>query len=513
MKPIDDSDSEPIKRTQSQQKGDEKESTDADSYHSDNELDKADADNIIDEIVTNTSSPVTDIESVTTPEGATSTSSTTSDSDDVSSDPGTDHEASPRSGFMKSLESGFQTPPRTGNILKKKFSPYGTSQPEDSNLDSNTFRNRDFLTDLFKIKNDFSQFLQNSLFEDTAPLPFNRIIIKENSESAPFNRVGINTHSDFCDRNPTYRDKSPQSLHRLVQCCAALTRNIDMSMVFLNHGNKDKIACYPRFKTSIDESDEVRIYALTERLERLSEDFMETYKNLKISDVGVRDGLGNMITKKRSLIVNVGLITVCDTSVTPHREKDVAIITGNGQFKGAYREFDRHLREIEERIKTTDPNIMTYRVCAKDTPVANAQLFHCESLCAELIGMKTEKNVLYNRMSGENTDPNKRLPSFPSSNKLWDRVGLDNKNGSPILKKMNKESSLFNEDPGTTKSASEEEGWKVAGRNKKKNNNRVPEANSAWEMNQRRVSANSKSRKNNQKGGNQRKKSDPKMDR
>lgn len=512
MKATDGPDDKSRERTQSQQKGDKKESSDVDSHHSDDELEKADAANReSDETISNISSPVTDIEydTSTPPEGTTSTSSVTTDSDDVSSDTGTDHEVSPRSETKQLLESGFKTPPRTGSVLKKKDSPYGTSQPEDSNLDSSKFDNRDFLTDLFNIKMDFSQFLQSSVFSDSEPLPFNRIVIKENSESAPFNRVGLNTHSDFCDRNPTYRDKSPQSLHRLVQCCAALTRNIDMSMVFLNHGNKNKIACYPRFKTSIDENDQVRIYTLTERLERLSEGFMETYKNLKISEVNVKDGLGNMITKKRSLIVNVGLITVCDIGVTPPREKNVAIITGNGQFKRREQEFDQHLRAIQECIQRIDPDIKTYRALAKNTPVANAQMFHCESLCAELIGMRAD--VLHNRMSRENIDPNKRSQKVSSPGALWERIEFSNTSGSPDMK-MSKESSLFEIGSNANETSSNEGVWKVAGTHKK---NRVPRVNSAWERNQRSVKggAESKSRINNQKGRNQRQKSDPKMDR
>ncbi|MAV29205.1 MAG: hypothetical protein CMF43_05315 [Legionellales bacterium] len=483
MKATDGPDDKSRERTQSQQKGDKKESSDVNSHHSDDELEKADAANHeSDETASNRSSAVTDSEydTNTPPGGTTPTSPVTTESDYVSSDTGTDHEvSSPRPETKQLLKSGFKTPPRTGSVLKKKDSPYGTSQPEDSNLDSSKFDNRDFITDLFNIKMDFSQFLQSSVFSDSEPLPFNRIVIKENSQSAPFNRVGINTHSDFCDRNPTYRDKSPRSLHRLVQCCAALTRNIDMSMVFLNHGNKNKIACYPRFKTSIDGSDQVRIYTLTERLERLSDGFMETYKNLKISEVNVKDGLGNMITKKRSLIVNVGLITVCDIGVTPPREKNVAIITGNGQFKWEEQEFDQHLRAIQECIQRIDPDIKTYRALAKNTPVANAHMFHCESLCAELIGMRAD--VLHNRIGRD-----KRSQKVGNPGPLW---------GS-----------------NANETSSNEGVWKVAGTHKK---NRVPTVNSAWKRNQRSVKggAESKSRINNQKGQNQRQKSEPKMDR
>ena len=117
MKATDGPDDKSRERTQSQQKGDKKESSDVNSHHSDDELEKADAANHeSDETVS------TDIEydTNTPPEGTTSTSSVTTESDDVSSDTGTDHEVSPRSETKQLLESGFKTPPRTGSVLKKK---------------------------------------------------------------------------------------------------------------------------------------------------------------------------------------------------------------------------------------------------------------------------------------------------------------------------------------------------------------------------------------------------------
>ena len=74
--------------------------------------------------------------------------------------------------------------------------------------------------------------------------------------------------------------------------------------------------------------------------------------------------------------------------------------------------------------------------------------------------------------------------------------------------KMSKESSLFEIGSNANETSSNEGVWKVAGTHK----NRV---NSAWKRNQRSVKggAESKSRINNQKGRNQRQKSDPKMDR
>ena len=126
MKATDGPDDKSRERTQSQQKGDKKESSDVDSHHSDDELEKADAANReSDETISNISSPVTDSEydTSTPPVGTTSTSPVTTESDGMSSDTGTDHEVSPRSETKQLLESGFKTPPRTGSVLKKKRQP------------------------------------------------------------------------------------------------------------------------------------------------------------------------------------------------------------------------------------------------------------------------------------------------------------------------------------------------------------------------------------------------------
>ena len=280
------------------------------------------------------------------------------------------------------------TPPRqrqTKTKTKLMDSPHRHATQADADLPKSIYNSSSFHKQLTTCQEAFRSFV-NGLMHT------NRIGVTDNTSADPWQRISLNSHSNFCDRNPSYGGMSLEDLARTVQCCSIATRNENMTTIFLNHGNRGRVGIFPRAPQEQSSANAFDIHSLPEKVDHLSQVFMNAYTSLEISKIHVQSPDKITTEKRRSLIVNVGLITVYD-EMDRKRKKTVAIVTGNGQFQDRPREFDAHLSHIAERIREERGDIETFVVNHQMTPIANKtrQLMHCEALCARLLGVLSDK--------------------------------------------------------------------------------------------------------------------------
>ena len=277
------------------------------------------------------------------------------------------------------------TPPRQSKTKTKVMdSPHRHATQADADLPKSIYNSSNFHKQLTICQEAFQSFI-NGLMHTS------RIGVTNNTSADPWQRISLNSHSNFCDRNPSYDGMSLRDLARTVQCCSIATRNENMTTIFLNHGSRRRVGVFPRAPLEQSGANAFDIHSLPEEVDHLSQVFMDAYTSLDISKIQVQSPSKITTEKRRSLIVNVGLITVYD-EMDRKKKKTVAIVTGNGQFQDRPREFDAHLSHIAERIREERGDIETFVVNHQMTPIANKtrQLMHCEALCARLLGVLSD---------------------------------------------------------------------------------------------------------------------------
>ena len=280
------------------------------------------------------------------------------------------------------------TPPRANKAKTKMMdSPHRHATQGDADLPRSIYNSSNFHKQLTTCQEAFQSFV-NGLMNT------NRIDVTNNTSDDPWQRISLNSHSNFCDRNPSYDGMSLRDLARTVQCCSIATRNENMTTIFLNHGNRRRVGVFPRAPQEQGSANAFDIHSLPDKIDHLSQVFMDAYTSLDISKIQVQSPSKMTTEKKRSLIVNVGLITVYD-KIDRRKEKTVAIVTGNGQFQDRPQEFDAHLSHIAECIREERGDIETFVVNHQMTPIANKtrQLMHCEALCARLLSAVSDSRI------------------------------------------------------------------------------------------------------------------------